>query len=51
MRRKHWPFFNHWRAKLGSLVLATVLWLVIKRGITHIPPAPSSPADVSTARP
>ena len=28
-------FLKHWRAKIGSLVLASVLWFVIKQGITH----------------
>jgi len=43
-------FLNHWRAKLGSLLLATVLWLVIKHGIAYSPILTSPvapPASVS----
>ena len=50
MRRNQWFFLNHWRAKLASLVLATVLWLVIKHGIAYSPALPSlPPPNVSSA--
>ena len=42
MRRNSRFFLNHWRAKLASLVLATVLWFVIKRGIAYTPSLPTS---------
>ncbi len=38
---------KHWRAKLGSLVLAAVLWFVIKQGITHpLPQPPPVPQNI-----
>ena len=50
MPRTQRSFFKHWRAKLASLVLATVLWLVIKHGIAYTPaPPPVPPPNVSAA--
>ena len=39
--------FHNWRAKLGSLALAIVLWLIIRQSVNHsaipvaTPPPPS----------
>jgi hypothetical protein len=37
-------FTYNWRPKLGSLVVATLLWLVIKHGIAYAPTLPPPPA-------
>ncbi|MBV9127948.1 MAG: hypothetical protein JO117_07665 [Verrucomicrobia bacterium] len=29
--------FHNWRAKVGSLLVATVVWFLIKRDISHPP--------------
>jgi hypothetical protein len=32
---------NHWQAKLTSLILASVLWYLIKQSVGRIPERPS----------
>lgn len=49
MKRLGAIFVHNWRAKLASLAVATILWLVVKHGIarTYGPsplPPPATPA-------
>ncbi len=37
MKRLQHFFTYNWRAKLASLALATVVWLVVKHGIAYAP--------------
>ena len=37
MSRESFFLFHNWRAKLGALALATVLWLVIRYRIVYTP--------------
>ena len=43
--------FHNWRAKLGSLALAIVLWLVIRRSVQYAPslPTPLNPPPTEAA--
>jgi hypothetical protein len=43
MKRLPLILLHNWRAKLGSLAVATVLWLVIKHGIAYAPNSPPPP--------
>ena len=52
MKRWHSFLTHSWRAKLGSLVLATLLWLFIRHSINYSPllrppGLPPPPAPVS----
>ena len=43
--------FRNWRAKLGSLALAIILWLVIRRSVQYAPSLslPLNPPPTETA--
>ena len=43
MKRLRSIFVHNWRAKLASLAVATVLWLVIRHGIAYAPSLPPPP--------
>lgn len=46
MPRRPSILFHHWKAKLGSLALAIVLWLVIHQSINRAtPPAHAAPGN------
>ncbi len=40
-------FFHNWKAKLGSLALATVLWLVIRHSVNYGPSQPTPPVPAT----
>jgi YbbR domain-containing protein len=44
---------NHWQAKLTSLILAAVLWYLIKQGVGRTPERPSlsRPVPAETPKP
>jgi hypothetical protein len=42
---------HNWRAKLASLVVATIVWLVVRHGIAYapsLPPPPLPPVPAET---
>ncbi len=43
---------NHWQAKLTSLILAAVLWYLVKQGVGRTPerPSPSLPIAAETPK-
>ena len=49
MKRLQHFLVHNWRAKLGSLLVATVLWVVIKHGIAYAPSLP--PPQIAPAAP
>jgi hypothetical protein len=53
MKRLQQIFVHNWRAKLCSLAVATVLWLVIKHGIAYAPslPPPALPPPPAAGTP
>ena len=40
---------NHWQAKLTSLILASVLWYLIKQSVGRTPERPSPPPPSAAA--
>lgn len=42
---------NHWQAKLTSLILASVLWYLIKQGVGRIPERSSFTRPIAAETP
>ena len=43
-------FLNNWEAKLVSILVATILWFLIKKNIDTTSTSPSKPTAGSVAR-